>query len=169
MTTDSTTDSVVDSTAVESVSESKTGSAAEMPRFEQTMQGLLSMLQALPRDTPVTNGMLVDWVLPLFEDAREEYHALSSENLDQIAALADDVAAVDDDKEDGAIDEGARRVVIAAVGLAALAYKRSGWLDDSLKITSKCPKDLAEEYDRVQKFVQAWASGVDIVALTENA
>lgn len=170
MTTDSAnTIDASSETVTSAASSGATTSSASTPRFEQTMQGLLAMLQALPRDIPVTNGMLVDWVLPLFEDARDEYHALTSDNLEQISSLADDVASIEQDREPAGVDEGARRVVIAAIGLAAMAYKRSGWLDDDFKTTSKCPKDLADEYARVQKFVEAWMSGVDIVTLTEEA
>lgn len=142
---------------------------ATAPRFEQTMQGLLSMLQSMPRDEAVTNGFLMDWLLPLFEDARDEYHSLATENSDQIAVLAEEVDEVADNASEAPrpVDEGTRQVVIAAVGLAAVAYQRAGWMDKDLKITSKCPKDLAEEYTKVQKFVQAWASGVDVAAISD--
>lgn len=174
----------VDTTDAQDVTTASTGSTPtnaagsvelpkDAPRFEQNMQGLLSMLQAMPRDAPVTVSTLIDWVLPLFDDARDEYHALTAETIDQMTELAEDVAVLDEQvgeqKNSPEIDEGARRVVVAAIGLAALAYKRAGWLGDDLKTNSKCPKDLAEEYERVQKFVQAWASGVDIVALMEGA
>lgn len=133
------------------------------PRFEQTMQGLLDLLKALPRDGAVTVSMLTDWLLPLFEDARDEYHALAESAVDQVTDVIDEL-----DESTAAIDTGTRQVVFAAVGLAIMAYKRAGWIDDKsgqMELTARCPKDLSDEYAKVQSLVQLWASGTDITAL----
>lgn len=118
------------------------------------MQGMLALLQALPRDTAVTNGTLLDWLLPLFEDARDEYHALATDNSDQIEAV---VLGLESARAEAA-DDATRQVVVAAVGLAALAYQRSGWMNKDLGFTMGCPKDMAEEFTKVQVMVQAWSN-----------
>lgn len=166
-----TTDTVQTTTEAQEVQQPVQQPAAEegvAPRFEQTMQAVIGVLNGLPRDGVVTNGFLMDWLLPLFEEARDEYYSMATENADQIAVLSDEVSEVADNiaDEPREIDEGTRQVITAAVGLAAVAYQRAGWMDAELKITSKCPKDLSDEYTKLQKFVQAWASGVDVAALT---
>lgn len=130
----------------------------ETPKFEQTLQGLLALLQSQPRDGAVTNATLVDWLLPLFEDARDEYHALAAENAEQIATVADEI---DDADADGP-DEGSRQVVAALAGMLSMAMQRAGWMSDQMAPTDKCPKDLAEEFGKVQMFVQAWINGADL-------
>lgn len=129
------------------------------PKFEQTMKGLLSLIQSLPRDGAVTNAVLVDWLLPLFEDARDEYHSLASENSDQIASVAEEVEAAS--AGDGP-DEQSRQVVLALAGILSMSLQRMGWMDKNMVVTSKCPKDLADEFSKVQTFVQAWMNGVEI-------
>ena len=134
------------------------------PKFEQTMQGMLALIQSLPRDAAITNGFLLDWLLPLFEDARDEYHALSTENADQIAVLSDEVDAID---PDGAprIDAGTRNVILSLVALLATAYQRAGWLGpDASTLTPMCPKELAEAFENAQTMVKSWAASVTIDA-----
>lgn len=143
---------------------STTAEKTETPKFEQTMQGLLAMLQSLPRDGAVTNATLVDWLLPLFEDARDEYHSLASENSEQIAELTDAVDEIDAGNTP-TIDAGTRNVVLSLVALLATAYQRAGWLNaDATTLTPGCPKDLSEAFENAQTMVRTWASTVTIDA-----
>lgn len=140
------------------------GAGEESPKFEQTMKGLLDLLTSLPRDGAVTHAMLRDWVLPLFEDARDEYHALAADNADEIVSVAEAVA----EATPSVPDESTRQIVMALAGLVALVMQRARWMDDKLVVTALCPKDLAEEYTKVQTLAQAWAAGIDVAAVAAD-
>lgn len=131
-----------------------TVAAPPAPKFEQTMAGLVALLRSTPGDEPVKNSMLLDWVLPLLEDARDEVHSLVSEVTDQLDAVVD---GMDDANDDSAANEAAaRQVVVALVGFASLVLQRANWMGKDMNLLPTCPPDLVGEFTKVKMLVQTW-------------
>lgn len=127
---------------------------AASDKFEKNLGGLVAQLAGKPGAEPVQVTTLRDWLLPLIEDLRDEYHEMHADALAMMSADAED----DDDRDD--IIDQSRVVVTSLVGLVTLTFRRVGWADENGNVTPSCPPELAMELARLKELVTEWAARV---------
>jgi hypothetical protein len=128
---------------------------AASDKFEKNLGGLVAQLAGRSGTEPVQVTTLRDWLLPLIEDLRDEYHEMHADTLAMFDAMDDE----EDDDRDEVIEQ-SRVVVTSLVGLITLTFRRVGWSDANGDVTASCPPELALELARLKELVTDWAARV---------